>query len=76
MLCAPTAIEQSGQLLVSFLLPNEQDMFQLAVTEDFDDPSFLHLGYGMSIGFKAVISGPLVRSSYMADHVDGEARRT
>jgi lipoic acid synthetase len=38
--------------------------------------------YGLSIGFKMVFSGPLVRSSYMADHVNQasqvseEARRT
>jgi lipoic acid synthetase len=32
--------------------------------------------YGLSIGFKAVFSGPLVRSSYMADEVSEEARRT
>jgi lipoic acid synthetase len=31
--------------------------------------------YGLSIGFKAVFSGPLVRSSYMADAVSEEARR-
>ena len=31
--------------------------------------------YGLSIGFKAVFSGPLVRSSYMADEVSEEARR-
>jgi lipoic acid synthetase len=31
--------------------------------------------YGMEIGFKAVFSGPLVRSSYMADAVSEEARR-
>jgi len=29
--------------------------------------------YGMSIGFKMVFSGPLVRSSYMADQVSEEA---
>jgi lipoyl synthase len=29
--------------------------------------------YGLSIGFKAVFSGPLVRSSYMADRVNDEA---
>jgi lipoyl synthase len=29
--------------------------------------------YGMSIGFKMVFSGPLVRSSYMADQVNEEA---
>ncbi|SPF47837.1 Lipoyl synthase [Candidatus Sulfopaludibacter sp. SbA4] len=31
--------------------------------------------YGLSLGFKAVFSGPLVRSSYMADSVSEEARR-
>ena len=31
--------------------------------------------HGMSLGFKAVFSGPLVRSSYMADVVSGEAWR-
>ena len=31
--------------------------------------------YGMGLGFKAVFSGPLVRSSYMADSVSEEARR-
>jgi len=30
--------------------------------------------YGLSVGFKAVFSGPLVRSSYMADAVSEEAR--
>ncbi len=30
--------------------------------------------YGLSIGFKAVFSGPLVRSSYMADAVSEQAR--
>jgi lipoic acid synthetase len=29
--------------------------------------------YGLSLGFKMVFSGPLVRSSYMADQVSGEA---
>ena len=31
--------------------------------------------YGLSIGFKMVFSGPLVRSSYMADRVSEEAAR-
>lgn len=31
--------------------------------------------YGLSLGFRMVFSGPLVRSSYMADAVDEEARR-
>jgi lipoic acid synthetase len=32
--------------------------------------------YGLSIGFKMVFSGPLVRSSYMADNVSEQAHRT
>jgi len=31
--------------------------------------------FGLHLGFKAVFSGPLVRSSYMADEVSEEARR-
>ena len=31
--------------------------------------------FGLSLGFQMVFSGPLVRSSYMADAVDEEARR-
>lgn len=31
--------------------------------------------YGLSLGFRMVFSGPLVRSSYMADSVEEEARR-
>jgi lipoic acid synthetase len=31
--------------------------------------------YGLALGFKMVFSGPLVRSSYMADEVSEEARR-
>ena len=31
--------------------------------------------FGLSIGFKMVFSGPLVRSSYMADHVSEQAHR-
>jgi lipoic acid synthetase len=37
----------------------------------FDD----YRDYGLSIGFKMVFSGPLVRSSYMADQVNDEASR-
>jgi len=32
--------------------------------------------YGLALGFRMVFSGPLVRSSYMADAVSDEARRT
>ncbi len=31
--------------------------------------------YGLSLGFRMVFSGPLVRSSYMAENVNEEARR-
>jgi len=31
--------------------------------------------YGLSLGFRTVFSGPLVRSSYMADAVSEEAAR-
>jgi lipoic acid synthetase len=31
--------------------------------------------FGLSLGFKMVFSGPLVRSSYMADHVNQQAAR-
>ncbi len=31
--------------------------------------------YGLAAGFKMVFSGPLVRSSYMADHVNEQANR-
>jgi lipoic acid synthetase len=31
--------------------------------------------YGLSIGFRMVFSGPLVRSSYMADLVNDQALR-
>ncbi len=31
--------------------------------------------YGLAIGFRMVFSGPLVRSSYMADHVEGQAQQ-
>lgn len=34
-----------------------------------------YAAYGMSIGFRHVFSGPLVRSSYMADRVNDEALR-
>ena len=30
-------------------------------------------GFGLALGFKMVFSGPLVRSSYMADLVSQEA---
>ena len=48
----------------------------LPVTEYVTPAQFdSYRDYGLSIGFRMVFSGPLVRSSYMADHVDGQAQR-
>ena len=48
----------------------------LPVTEYVEPRQFeAYRDYGLSIGFKAVFSGPLVRSSYMADSVNEEAQR-
>ena len=47
----------------------------LAVTEYVEPRVFdEYRDYGLSIGFRMVFSGPLVRSSYMADMVQEEAR--
>jgi lipoic acid synthetase len=49
----------------------------LAVSEYVTPAQFdVYAAYGMSIGFRHVFSGPLVRSSYMADQVNREALRT
>jgi len=48
----------------------------LPVTEYVTPAQFdAYRDYGLSIGFKMVFSGPLVRSSYMADQVNEEASR-
>jgi lipoyl synthase len=48
----------------------------LRVAEYVDPAQFdAYRDYGLRLGFKAVFSGPLVRSSYMADEVSQEARR-
>jgi lipoic acid synthetase len=46
--------------------------------EAFIDPAQFdeYREFGLSLGFKMVFSGPLVRSSYMADLVSEEAQRT
>ena len=56
-----------------YLQPTRRNLPVAAFIEprQFDD----WRDYGLSIGFKAVFSGPLVRSSYMADAVSEEARR-
>jgi lipoic acid synthetase len=46
--------------------------------EKYVEPSIFdaYRDYGLSIGFKMVFSGPLVRSSYMADQVRESVHRT
>jgi len=48
----------------------------LAVAEYVEPSRFdAYRDYGLSLGFKMVFSGPLVRSSYMADFVSEQAHR-
>jgi lipoic acid synthetase len=54
-----------------YLQPSRRN---LRVTEYITPQQFdAYRDYGLSIGFKMVFSGPLVRSSYMADRVSEEA---
>jgi lipoic acid synthetase len=57
-----------------YLQPTRRNLAvaQFIEPRQFDD----YRDYGLSLGFKAVFSGPLVRSSYMADEVSEEARRS
>jgi lipoic acid synthetase len=46
----------------------------LPVADYIEPPQFdAYREYGLSLGFKAVFSGPLVRSSYMAEALSEEA---
>jgi lipoic acid synthetase len=67
---AGTAVATIGQ----YLQPTRRNLPVAAYIEprQFD----LYRDYGLSIGFQMVFSGPLVRSSYMADRVSEEARRS
>lgn len=66
---AGTDIATIGQ----YLQPTRRN---LPVAEYVDPRQFeAYREYGMGVGFKAVFSGPLVRSSYMADLVSEEAQR-
>jgi lipoic acid synthetase len=67
---AGTAVATIGQ----YLRPTRRN---LPVAEYIEPRQFdLYRDYGLSIGFQMVFSGPLVRSSYMADQVSEEARRS
>lgn len=64
-----TAVATIGQ----YLQPTRRN---LPVAEFVDPRRFeAYREYGLSLGFQMVFSGPLVRSSYMADAVSEEARR-
>ena len=64
---AATDVATIGQ----YLQPTRRNLpvFEYVEPAQFD----AYRGYGLSIGFKMVFSGPLVRSSYMADEVSREA---
>jgi lipoyl synthase len=65
---AGTDIATIGQ----YLQPTRRN---LAVAEYIEPRQFeAYRAYGLSLGFRAVFSGPLVRSSYMADEVSEQAR--
>jgi len=66
---AGTDVATIGQ----YLQPTRRN---LPVAEYVEPAQFdAYRNFGLSIGFKMVFSGPLVRSSYMADHVSEQARR-
>jgi lipoic acid synthetase len=64
---ADTDVATIGQ----YLQPTRRN---LRVAEYITPPQFeAYRAYGLSIGFRMMFSGPLVRSSYMADRVSEEA---
>jgi lipoyl synthase len=66
---AGTDVATIGQ----YLQPTRRN---LPVTEYVEPRQFdAYRDFGISLGFKMVFSGPLVRSSYMADHVSEEAQQ-
>ena len=67
------AAEVDVATIGQYLQPTRRN---LAVAEYVEPKRFeAYREYGLSLGFRAVFSGPLVRSSYMADAVSEEARR-
>jgi len=56
-----------------YLQPSRRNLqvAEYVTPEQFDQ----YRDFGLSLGFKMVFSGPLVRSSYMADHVNQQAVR-
>jgi len=67
---AGTAVATIGQYL-------QPTRYNLPVAAYIEPRQFeAYRAYGLSIGFRMVFSGPLVRSSYMADRVSERAQRT
>jgi lipoic acid synthetase len=68
------AVETAVVTIGQYLQPTRRN---LPVAAYIDPRQFeAYREYGLSIGFQMVFSGPFVRSSYMADKVSEEARRT
>jgi lipoic acid synthetase len=67
------AAEADVATIGQYLQPTRRNLPVEAYIEprQFDE----YRDFGLSIGFKMVFSGPLVRSSYMAEMVSGEAHR-
>jgi lipoic acid synthetase len=73
LLCDLRAAHVDVATIGQYLQPTRRN---LPVSEYVTPARFdAYRDYGLSIGFRMVFSGPLVRSSYMADHVDGQAQR-
>ena len=66
-------VETDVATIGQYLQPTRRNL----PVEKYVDPQQFdaYRDYGLSLGFKAVFSGPLVRSSYMADAVSDEARQ-
>jgi lipoic acid synthetase len=70
-------LRQAGADVVTigqYLQPTRRNLpvVEYVALEQFES----YRAHGMALGFRMVFSGPLVRSSYMADAVSEEALRT
>src|SRR5262249_48325684 len=67
------AVETDVATIGQYLQPTRRNLpvHEYVEPARFDE----YRDYGLSIGLKMVFSGPLVRSSYMAEMVSGEAHR-
>ena len=67
------AAEADVATIGQYLQPTRRNL----PVEEYVEPARFdeYRDYGLALGFKMVFSGPLVRSSYMAEMVSGEAHR-